>query len=299
VESRLRLDLSVVRAPYGTDEVYLNNLRLFSGDIRERISPALTTALTAPQVIESTLHFGPHAWKVVGEPKLGYQISIRGSPAPFEDKEDTITFKLHIIEVGGRIITGIDDVMFKILKTESGRLVITDLKAISVKNTPSTSHPGQECTTIVCKWRAIIAHRLSKTKGCGGKSRPGSSSAPAEPKEEDHVRPGAHSHRPHGHRQKHRHIIRLLQSVVLHIFLPIAIGIVVGVTASLVGMLAGHLIVFLWRIFFRRGTKGTYSKVQQQTALDEEGSDESRLLKEPQGPPPLYEEVLLEEKALE
>jgi len=277
------------------DLLSLNGLQIYPIDPLSMLS---ADSLTASQMIESPLQ--PHLWVDVGNPKLVYQLSIRG-PAPHFQGEDLglITFDLSIVEVAGEFVHGIDNVVLKILKTPSGKLMIGNLETTPSKSTLSTSNPAQDCTSIVCKWREIIADRLSKVKGCGGKSRPANSVAPGPSEQNSQDMPYHGSHRPHSHHNKHHRIVRFLKSIVLHVFIPIAIGVVAGVTASLVGMVVGHLIVFLWRKTFRRATKGTYSKVQQGDTFVEDASDESKLSEEHQGPPPIYEEALIDEKALE
>jgi uncharacterized membrane protein YdjX (TVP38/TMEM64 family) len=74
------------------------------------------------------------------------------------------------------------------------------------------------------------------------------------------------------------------------------IGVVVGVTTSLIGMVVGHLIVFFWRILFRRGQRGQYRKVQQEEAADE--GDKTKSFVEHRGPPPTYEEAPAYEEAV-
>jgi hypothetical protein len=73
----------------------------------------------------------------------------------------------------------------------------------------------------------------------------------------------------------------------------------VGITASLLGMVVGHIAIFVWRILFRRNTpRQQYIKVQQEEVADEV-MDESKGFMAHQGPPPVYEEVVIVEKASE
>jgi hypothetical protein len=82
----------------------------------------------------------------------------------------------------------------------------------------------------------------------------------------------------------------------MHVVIPVLIGIMVGITASLVGMVVGHTVIFIWRALFRRGQRPQYAKVQQEE-VDEDVTDEIKGLMEHQGPPPVYEEVVVIEKA--
>ena len=75
------------------------------------------------------------------------------------------------------------------------------------------------------------------------------------------------------------------------------IGVVVGVTTSLIGMVVGHLVVFIWRVLFRRGQRGQYRKVQQEDAVTE-GDEETKTFLDHQGPPPTYEEAPSYENAV-
>jgi hypothetical protein len=62
-------------------------------------------------------------------------------------------------------------------------------------------------------------------------------------------------------------------------------------------MIVGHIAIFFWRLFFRRGERGQYCRVKQEEAV--EGADEEgKAFLENQGPPPVYEDaaVVVDEK---
>lgn len=155
-----------------------------------------------------------------------------------------------------------------------------------------------------------MADRISKlSKGCGkGKGKPSVEVIHAEPKHNGHHGGGHHGfphatdepHRPYRHHHRHGGIARFLKGIVMHIFIPVLIGIMVGITASLIGMVAGHVVIFAWRMLFRRGCKGSCSKracgkVEQAETTD----DETKSFLAHQGPPPEYEIVVKHEKTAE
>ncbi|RAL68504.1 hypothetical protein DID88_007232 [Monilinia fructigena] len=271
--------------------------------------------LAAPQLIKTT----ENKWVEAAEPDLGYALRIH-KPISYskQDQIDLVIATLEIIEVGNKFVDTVDNIEIKILTTPSGKLMIGDAQVISPSPKSHLSNPsddGQECTTMLCKWRAIIEDKLSALKkGCGGKaqsashhnsphvngnSRPhGQHGGPGPHGHHgghgDHGRHGGHG-RPHRFSHKQHGITRFLRGVVLHIVIPVIIGIVAGITASLVGMIVGHIVIFMWRLLFRRGSQGSYTKVQQDDVAEEGVEDKSFI--QHQGPPPVYEDVIREEKA--
>jgi hypothetical protein len=86
----------------------------------------------------------------------------------------------------------------------------------------------------------------------------------------------------------------------MHVVIPVLIGVMVGITASLLGMVVGHIVIFVWRILFRRNTpRQQYTKVQQEESAVEDVTDETKGFMEHQGPPPVYEEIVIVESASE
>jgi len=277
------------------DHLYLNGLRFYPVDIGSE--PPLEH-LTAPQLIKTP----GTAWAEAADPELGFALRISHAvPYSKEDQLDMVTVTFDVIEVGNTFVTGVPSVELKLLETPSGKLMIGDSQIMPAKShTASPTDNIQECTTPLCKWRAIIADRLSKLKGfkgCGGKARPAS-----ERPHHGHGRPRPHGHhgshgghgRPHRFHHKHHGFVRFLRGIVLHIFVPVVIGIVAGITASVVGMIVGNLVVFVWRLLFRRGARG-YAKLQQEDCTVEQGIEEDKSLIQHQGPPPVYEDVVKED----
>lgn len=323
MENKLRLNFSVAHDE-NIDRLYLNGLAIHPMDVMDFHS------LTAPQLVR----IGSQP-SVAGTPQLGFHLSI-GQPIPSTESDQLHLYELEleIVEVADRFVGGLDVVNLKFLKTPSGKLMISDLKAFPPKPSipiPAPHDADKECTSVLCKWRAIIAGKLSQLKGCGHKLRPGHKKGHKgahkgehkEPHKADHkpghkVRPhhGEHEeHRPHhgprphgsrphgghhphhGHHHKHGAILRLMRSVMLHVMIPITIGVLAGVTASLVGMVVGHLVVFVWRTLFRRGSKQRQSsKLQYEEAHDNE---EAKALVDHQGAPPVYEDAPAYEDAVE
>jgi hypothetical protein len=64
-------------------------------------------------------------------------------------------------------------------------------------------------------------------------------------------------------------------------------------------MVVGHIAIFIWRALFRRGQRPQYSKLQQEEIVVEDVTDATKSFIEPEGPPPVYEEVVVVEKASE
>ncbi|PQE15773.1 hypothetical protein CJF30_00006196 [Rutstroemia sp. NJR-2017a BBW] len=282
--SKLLLNFSISHDG-NKDHLNLNGLRFYPIDVG---SEPPMEPLTAPQLIKTP----GTAWAEAADPELGFALRVAHAvPYSKEDEINLITVVFDVIEVGKTFVTGVPSVELKLLETPSGKLMIGDSQIIPAKSqSASPTDNIQECTTPLCKWRAILADRLSKLKGftgCGGKARP------ASEKPHHHGSHGGDG-RPHRFHHKHHGFARFLRGIVLHIFVPVVIGIVAGITASVVGMLVGNLIVFVWRLLFRRNAPG-YAKVQQEDCAVEEGIEEDKSLIQHQGPPPVYEDVVKED----
>ncbi|QSZ37109.1 hypothetical protein DSL72_009201 [Monilinia vaccinii-corymbosi] len=298
--NRLMLNFSVSH-DYGIDRLLLNGLPFYPMDMESNLG-----RLAAPQMIKTT----ENTWVEAAEPDLGYTLHIV-NPIPHskQDQIDLVIATLKIIEVGNTFVDTVDSIEIKILTTPSGKLMIGDAQAIPPSPKSHISNPAddeQECTTMLCKWRAIIEDKLSALKkGCAGKAQPASHHI--RPQANDRPRPHGHHGGPsdHGHHgghgrpnrfsHKHHGITRFLRGIVLHVVIPVIIGIVAGITASLVGMIVGHVVIFVWRLLFRRGSQGSYSKVQQEDDVAEASTEDKSLIQQ-QGPPPVYEDVVRGEK---
>lgn len=283
VESVLKFNLSVAHeANDGADQLLLNGLPIYPIDPH---SQTFQKPLTADQLVKNA----DNTWSYVATPALGYQLGVK-HPVQSEDQLDLVSMRIKIVEVANKFIQGIPAVELKLLETPSGKLMLGDAEIKLPKSvSPEPTDDNKECTTVVCKWRAIIAAKLSKLKGCGGKNnnRHGEHARP-------HGRPHG-THRPFRH-HRHRHSLgRFLKTVAVHIMIPVLIGIVVGITASLVGMIVGNIVIFVWRLLFRRN-QARYLRVEQ-VEIIEEGDDENKAILESHGPPPTY--TATDEKSVE
>lgn len=298
IDSVLKLDFKLVHDD--VDRLYLNDLQIYP------MAPNLLEPLTATQMIKNE----DNTWEYSATPKLGYALTIE-RPITTSDKDqlDLISIHLEIIEVAEVYLPSIPVVEIKLLETPSHKLMIGDVviseplphTQASAKAKPTDD--AQECTTLFCKWKAIFADRLAKLKGCGSSAHPAVKVAPSHKTHGHHGRPHGFRpsgpHRPYRHHHRHGGITRFLKSVVMHIVIPVLIGVMVGITASLLGMVVGHTAVFIWRILFRRGARNQYINVQEADSGAEDVTDETKGFLEHQGPPPVYEEVVIVEKTSE
>jgi len=293
VQDRLSLNISIA----GGDKLLVNDMKIY---------PAPWDTVRPLQAAQSSEYSS-----AVKDVHIGYSFAI-GSPHTTIRKADwkLIDIDFQIIEVDDEFIDGLDNIKIELIQGSDGTI-----RVASMKTAPTTNpimQPGQDCTSLLCQWKAFMADKLSKlkpAKGCGkkaggvGRPRIGTHPFPEDfPK--DFPRPhhkGHHGgHRHHDH-QGMRGFFHVLKSVVFHIFVPVLIGIAAGITASFLGMVVGSLVVLVWRAVFRRGGQGTYSRVHGVEVDDEEKVDMD--IKEPlvehQGPPPVYEEVIIvdEEKS--
>ncbi|KAE8442603.1 hypothetical protein EG329_003026 [Mollisiaceae sp. DMI_Dod_QoI] len=285
--SMLKLNFSISHDD--VDQLLLNGLPIYPID---PLSGAFLEPLTAP-LMALTME---KTWEQTSTPKLGYSLRVHHPAVHSEqDQLDLVVLHLEILEVGEKFLSGLPNVEIKLLETPSRKLMIGDGQITQPKSeVAKPTDEDQECTTIICKWRAIVADRLSKWKSCGSKARPESPHAfSSHKKPHHHGRPGPH--RPFRHHHRHGSFARFLKGIVLHVFIPVLIGIMVGITASLVGMVAGHIVIFVWRTVFRRGRSQAYAEVKQQDA-NEESDEEVKSFLAHQGPPPEYQDAVVEQK---
>jgi len=276
IDSELHLAFSIAsdNVGDGVDLLILNGVQLFPPR-----APSFKP-LIAPQITAEGQH----------DLTLGYELTIRPED---HDQIEVISLEFQVVEVANKLVSGLDNVELKLLRLPAGKLLIGTLEVQPTKNpiiNPSDS--GEACTTLICKWRAIVSDKLSQLKsttGCGSKT---------------HSKHAGHrTHRHHGHHRHHHKHLRItrfflaLKTVAIHVLVPVFIGVAVGMTASLVGMLVGNLVIFLWRSLYRRGQRGSYSRLQQSendgsSATHHEGKSQVGS----QAPPPLYE-VVMDEKS--
>jgi len=297
IESLLRFNFSLSHGE--TDHLMVNGRQIYPLDIT---SPDFTEALTADQLVKTR----EGTWNYASTPLLGFGLTA-SSPVASSSNSDPMRLtevRLEVVEVAGRFMSGFPIIEIKLLETPSGKLMIGDATIIE-----NVTTPGQECTSILCKWRAIIAEKVGQLKkGCGGK-RPANGVAATSPtipmvKPFHHGGGGHHgAHRPHRHHHmRHGRFAKFLRSLVFHVFIPIIIGVCVGITASIVGMIVGHLAIFIWRILFRRGdsSRRVICRFSEETiSVSKSDDDESKgLMEENEISPPVYEDAPAYEEAV-
>lgn len=256
--THLELDFSV-----DNDRLLVNGFELYPN------SDPFTSVLVAPQVADKPKHHRPHqddetiALKshhkfrphdgrpVAVEQQLGFSLQIQPTIQITDENMDMIVVDLQIIEVGSVLVDGLSNIRVHLIRLPENKLLIGKIQQLPSETAATTAltNAGTECTTIICKWRAIIAAQLAKMKmhGCAGMAAvKGAHGHEAHP--HDHMH---HGHHP-GH-QKHRQPgwSQLFRKLTSHILLPILVGIVAGVSVSIIGMAIGTILVGLWRKFVR------------------------------------------------
>lgn len=318
LESKLQLNFSLEHDVESGDRLMMNNMQIYPLDLQSSSNLEPLTASLMTKGNDKT-------WNSVGSPVLGYSLSIKHPVQLGSDENNLNMVSIHIeiVEVADKFLSGLPTIDLKLLETPSHKLMIGAAEVVA----PVHRTPGSEdgCTTLTCRWRAIIADRLAqiqalkaqalKKVGCGGKGkgqahgqgRPGRPAGrpnwvPTTPGHNKHH--GHHSQGPEGsdrtfrHHHRHGSVARFLRGIVIHVLLPVLMGVMVGITASLIGMVVGHIAIFLWRITFRRGQRaecGKYAGVAQTDSTETSDSEEKSFLGH-QGPPPEYEVVIVDEK---
>lgn len=251
--SHLDLDFTVDQA-----RLMVNGFELYPN------SDPFTNVLMAPQVAEKPGHkkhhskddhqntkalkshhkFRPHDIKPKAvEQQLGFSLQIHPVTQTADEVLDLIVVDLQIIEVGSVFVDGLPNVRVHLIKSPANDLVIAKIEQTASETISYPAGDLQECTTILCKWRAIVASQLAKMKmhGCAGMLGHKAGQAGQHPQH--------HGQRP-GHMTHHRHQhgwALLFRKLTSHIILPVLVGIVAGVTVSILGMLVGTILVGLWR----------------------------------------------------
>ncbi|KAH8205635.1 hypothetical protein TruAng_000129 [Truncatella angustata] len=236
---------------------------------------------------------------------LGYALGTTPVAKSTEDDLELVQLNLQIIEVGNVFVDGVPSIEVKIIKTPEGGLMIGGIEtgpSEPLQKTPMDK--PEDCTTMLCRWKAMLSGQMGRFRGhCGGSRRP--SHAVDEQEEDVHQRPhSGHSQAPHGQQHRHR-FTHLLRNIAMHILLPVAVGVVAGITASILGMLVGTAIVFVWRKLFRSGSAGTRRhhhrsghSTHKAASTEASGADEKAGLmsnqEEVEAPPAYVEEGLME-----
>ncbi|KAI1106047.1 hypothetical protein F4804DRAFT_330790 [Jackrogersella minutella] len=260
IPSHLELDFNVETVG-SADRLMLNGFELYPNADPFRNSLAATVRPDVPRrQTKRPTHFKKP------EPQLAQSLGFGMQTRPVSNPDDKdslelVMIDLDIIEVGDVFIAGIPNVQIKLLKTATGQLMISDIETTDSETKQGNPMDKQEeCTTLVCKWKAIIMQKLASLrlhKGCGGHSTHTKGNDQAK----EEVSTGApiwnapadgDNTLQHGHRQRNWGL--LFKNIASHILLPVAVGILAGVAASILGMMFGTFVVFLWRLVARRGS---------------------------------------------
>ncbi|KAI1779259.1 hypothetical protein F4818DRAFT_403884 [Hypoxylon cercidicola] len=311
IPSHLELDFSIESSD-GADRLLLNNFELYpnADPFRNSLVAAVRPDFLSRQTKRPPHFKGPQPQNIHN---LGFGMQTTPIAKSEEDSLELVMVELDIIEVGDIFVDGIPSVQIKLVKTPTGKLMIGDIET-SGSQVQNPMDKQEECATMLCKWRAVIMQKLAGLrlhKGCGGR--------PAGVKGHGHVKGQGHHGRPHhtsedgehrgqrpGSHQKNWGL--LFKNIASHILLPVAVGILAGVAASILGMMVGTLVVFLWRLAFRRGGSrrshrhGRHHKASHHEAVVE---DEKSVLmageEEVDAPPAYLEEgiIILDDKKSE
>lgn len=259
--SHLELDFTVDTAAE-PNRLLVNGFELYPN------SDPFTNALVAPQVADKRKHhkehhqdddttalkshhkFRPHqgGHKAV-EQQLGFSLQIQPTTKVTDEGMDLVVVDLQIIEVGSVFVDGLSNIRVHLIKLPENELLIGKIEQTASENAAVPTEEPQECTTLICKWRAIIAAQLAKMKmhGCAGMMGAKGAHGQAQP----------HPHKHHGHhpghmtQQRQHGWYQLFRKFTSHIILPILVGIVAGVSVSIIGMVIGTILVGVWRKFVR------------------------------------------------
>ena len=235
MENHLLLGFRIDRRP-DSDRLLVNDYEIFPNP-----DPLARRPLFAPQGMRDTAYYAetgtntPNAMNTK-IPRLGYSLHWRPLTEDKESHMELISVDFQVIEVHDAFVNGIPSVHVKLVKTENGGLVMGDIQVTASQTVQSNPMDKQEeCTTAVCKWRAIIADRLRNFKphGCGGKV---AKFGQHKGKEQHRPRPGGHHHSHHNHHHgplREHSWGQLFKKLGSHILFPVFIGIVAGVSASM------------------------------------------------------------------
>lgn len=220
--------------------------------------------------------------------RLGYVLEVLPVVSFEHENGKIIALQLTIVEVEGAP-ADVDTVKIDLLKNSSG-LTVAKISIIPFAQSPGAT----ECTTSLCRLRAIIVARVraileaAKARthaagawvksGCRGKKNGGSSHGQTASD-----RP---YYRHHGHHKMHR-VGHVLRQTLRFFIIPALLGVIGGLMASAVGMLVGQALVYLWFRFHRGGQRGNIRIVEVAVSEDEKDA----LVETEDLLPPQYEDV--------
>lgn len=158
------------------------------------------------------------------------------------------------------------DLSITVLKDTEGSLAILRIDQGPMSDSPKAGNKECKDWPLLCKWKAIVANRVSAIKSsfkgrkpCGGMMRkPGVGKIEGDKdtgREQEEYHRGKHSkHHGHGHGHHgwHRHhlhklhrILRAIARVLLTVLIPILIGVAAGMLLYLVGYVIGATLGFV------------------------------------------------------
>jgi hypothetical protein len=270
--SHLELEFSIDRSAEA-DRLMLNGFELYPN------SDPFTNLLIAPQVADKRKHHedhqnhdkhdegkkghgddnsrvlpshhkfrpGHHGKPKMVEQPLGFSLQIHPVQKTADDNLDLVLLDLQIIEVGSVFVEGLPNIRVNMIKSPQNDLLIAKIEQAASENVSSSKGDETQCTTVLCKLKAIIADKINKMKmhGCAGMM-------------------GSNAGHHHGHAQsasphdEHYGMFNrpngwslFWRKVTSNIILPVLVGIVAGVTVAVISMLVGTVLVGLFRKFVR------------------------------------------------
>ena len=297
IENALIFQVAVAPKPtqQGADRLIVNGVQIYPVEPQ---AEGFGSVLRAYQVVKQAGRGFSHH----GEPVVGYMLSSEN----LQTDKDLTLVKVHfeVVQLRNKDVR-IPAIDIQLVETQGGKLKIARVDVTDV----AQAKEGQ-CNSALCRFKAMIANKFSKLKGCMGKPkhsdpRPNTQVGAPHGTISGHAHPSAgHTpghprphhkgpYRGHGHRRHGGGVTRFIRSLVFHVLIPILLGVAMGIAASLVGMIVGHIAIFLWRTIFRRNQRSEYQKVDQAEAA--EGKEDSEALLAP----PVYEEAPAYEEAVE
>ncbi|KAI1181145.1 hypothetical protein F4777DRAFT_526064 [Nemania sp. FL0916] len=275
IPSHLKLDFRVESADGAADRFTLNGIELYPNP-----DPDSLHSLSAPVIPDMAGRRLGHPPRLRGGPNrprgsqvLSFAMEM-GEVATNNDEDlQLINLEIQIMGVGKAFIKDIPNIDAKLVKSPSGKLAIGTI-GTTPSRTDAIDKQIDYCSTRLCRWKALFFDKLTRLlslKGCGG------SKAAHGPQGHQH---GEHRHG-HGHSahqmgQKHSSV-HTIAIIAIRILLPILIGIMAGISASIIGLVAGTLIVFVWRLLFRRGAQHSHMcRAAREAAELENAADEEK-----------------------
>ena len=222
--------------------------------------------------------------------RLGFALEVLPPSQSSDDGAQLFPIHFTIVDIDGKT-SKVDTAVIYAIQTTTGDLFISKIEKICF----TKATPGADCTTSICRLRALFMYRLhqlieaAKTgatklgiRPCHRKGSPMGELETFNPTEEQ-----AHASRPfhdqamhHGHHSKASHF---MHNAVRLFLIPAMLGVIGGLTACAIGTIVGQLIAFVWIRFFRGGRRGAIRVEEAGTPNEKESLVAEEL-------PPRYED---------